>query len=201
MVTHRLSGHENQGPISQQPKNERYFILFYAPNHCYLSNRFAGSQREFKLKGSFPQNYPQSSAKVSLLSRWLISRFGTNLINIIPPVVVCSARVKLRIVSIFSLQRIDSKRRKYVLCPLSTLWSRPIKLLALSRSCGTRTRQSPPIVLVLLLFKVQPQTGRCLKRDVFKRKKQRKFLLCRPCWLFRLITPGRFKDYMGLTRI
>ena len=46
-----------QSSISQRM---RAILLFYSPNHCYLSNCSVGSDREFELRGSFPQNRPQS---------------------------------------------------------------------------------------------------------------------------------------------
>lgn len=142
-------------------------LFFYTPNHCNLSKCFVGSWREFKLKGSFPQKYPQSFSKrkVSLLFGWLISHFGTNLINIISLRLFVLLKQRLRVSQFFGFQTVN-KPRRYVLCPLSTLWSRPIKLLVLWRCCGVEHDGRLPLSDFFLKFLCKQGAvchGTCLK--------------------------------------
>lgn len=71
--------------------------------------------------------------------------------------VICSAEERLNF-SVFKMS--TTKPRRCVLCPLSTLWSRPIKLLMLWRCWGIEQdgRLQLYFFSLLTLFKVTQQT-------------------------------------------
>lgn len=133
-------------------------LFFYSPNHCYLSNCFVGSLREFKLKGSFPQNYPQSFSKRRphfCSDDWYL--ILEQILLILSPCGYLFSSSKAQNVSVVCLQKCQQGEK---ICTLSSVHSvkqtyktAPVELNGMVPSHCT----------VFALFKVPQQTGRCLQ--------------------------------------
>lgn len=142
IIKHSLTGHKKTKKTGQSYNSQRMksILFFYIPNQCYLPNCSVGSCREFKLKDSFPQNYPQSfSRKRSHFYRddWYLI-LEQILLMLSPRGRLFSGSSEAENVSIFSVSKMSTTRAKKI-CTLCSVHSgkqtyktpRPLKVLSL----------------------------------------------------------------------